>query len=180
MKCNLIVIDKNVIDPCLILSDQRQLSWRQSKRFSHVWCRSTQQIGYGNGKAAGMDGLTAEHLKNSHPIIFTILCKLFNQCWLIGWVSPAFGVSYTVPVPKGDARSRSLSASNFRGISINCILSKLFEMAILSRFSPYFKTSDVQFGFKKKLSCSHAIYSIRNIADHYIRGQSTVTLFCGP
>ena len=111
----------------------------------------------GTGKAAGMDGLTAEHLKNSHPIIFTILCKLFNQCLFTGWVPPAFSVSYTVPVPKGDAGSQSLSALNFRGISINCILSKLFEMAILSRFSPYFETSDLQFGFKQKLSCSHAI-----------------------
>jgi len=111
----------------------------------------------GTGEAAGMDGLTSEHLKNSHPIIFTILCKLFNQCSLIGCVPPAFSVSYTVPVPKGDAGSQSLSALNFRGISINCILSKLFEMAILSRFSPYFETSDLQFGFKQKLSCSHAI-----------------------
>jgi len=30
--------------------------------------------------------------------------------------------------------------------------------------------------FKKKLSCSHAIYSIRNIVDHGIRRQSTVSL----
>jgi len=128
------------------------------------------------GKAAGMDGLTTEHLKNSHPIIFTILCKLFSQCLVIGWVPPAFSVSYTVPVPKGDAGSRSLSASNFRGISINCIFSKLFEMAILSHFSSYFETSDLQFSFKKKLSCSHANCSIRNIVDHYIREQSTVSL----
>ena len=49
-------------------------------------------------------------------------------------------------------------------------------MAILSRFSFYFETSDLQFGFKKKLSCSHASYSIRNIVDHCIRGQSTVSL----
>ena len=35
----------------------------------------------------------------------------------------------------------------------------------------------MQFGFEKKLSCSHAIYSIRNIVDHYIRGQTTVCLY---
>jgi len=130
----------------------------------------------GTGKAAGLDGLTSEHLKNSHPIIFTILCKLFNQCLMIGWTPPAFSVSYTVPILKRDDGSRSLSVSNFRGISINCVFSKLFKMAILSRFSSYFATSDLQFGFKKKLSCSHAIYRIRNIVDHYIRGQSSVSL----
>ena len=131
----------------------------------------------GNGKAAGLDGLTTKHMKNFYLIIFTILCKLFHQCLLIGWVPSAFSVSYSVPLPKGDAGCRSLSASNFRGISINYILSKLFEMAILSRFSPYFETSDLQFGFKKKLSCSHAIYSIRNIVD-CVKGQSTTVSLC--
>ena len=51
----------------------------------------------GTGKAAGLHGLISEHLKNSHPFIFTILCKLFNQCLMIGWTPPAFSVSYTVP-----------------------------------------------------------------------------------
>jgi hypothetical protein len=49
-------------------------------------------------------------------------------------------------------------------------------MAILRRFAAYFITSDLQFGFKKKLSCNHAIYSIRNVVDHYIRQESTVNL----
>jgi len=75
----------------------------------------------GNGKAAGLDGLSSKHVKNYHPIIFTILCKLFNQCLLNGWIHPVFSVSYTVPFPKRDVGSRSLSVSNFRGISINCV-----------------------------------------------------------
>lgn len=130
----------------------------------------------GNGKAAGLDGLSAEHLKNCHPVFYTVICKLFNQCLLLGWIPPAFGLSYTVPIPKGDGRSQTASASSFRGISINSVLSKLFEMAVLNRFFEYFHTSDSQFGFKKKLSCSHAIYCIRNAVEHYTRGQSTVNM----
>ena len=130
----------------------------------------------GNGKAAGLDGLSAEHLKNCHPVFFTVACKLFNQCLLLGWIPPAFGLSYTVPIPKGDKRCQTGSVSNFRGISVNSVLSKLFEMAILNRYIDYFDTCDSQFGFKKKLSCSHAIYCIRNIVEHYIRGQSTVNM----
>ena len=34
--------------------------------------------GLSHGKAAGLDGLTAEHLLNSHPIISCVLAKLFN------------------------------------------------------------------------------------------------------
>jgi len=30
------------------------------------------------GKAAGLDGLTSEHLKYSHPILAVMICKLFN------------------------------------------------------------------------------------------------------
>ena len=57
----------------------------------------------GNGKAAALDGLSSEHVKNSHPIIFTILCKLFNQCLLNGWIPPAFSVSYTCLLYTSDA-----------------------------------------------------------------------------
>ena len=60
---------------------------------------------------------------------------------------------------------------------INAVLSKLFEMEILHRFNKYFTTSHAQFGFKKKLSCSHVIYSVRNVVNHcYINGDSTVNL----
>ena len=36
-------------------------------------------------------------------------------------------------------------------------------MAILHRFADYFIASDAQFGFEKKLSCNHVIYSILNV-----------------
>ena len=69
-----------------------------------------------------------------------------------------------------------MSVSDFRGISITSVLSKLFEMAILSRFPSYFETSDNQFGFKKQLGCSHAIFNVRNVIEHYINQASTVNV----
>ena len=36
--------------------------------------------------------------------------------------------------------------------------------------------SDNQFGFKKGLGCSHAIYTVRNVVDRYVNGGSTVNL----
>jgi len=83
-------------------------------------------------------------------------------------------------MPKVAGRSQRMSVSSFRGISINPVLSNLFiEMAVLHRFNGLFVTSDYQFGFKKKLSCKHAIFNVRtvrNVIDHYINGQSTVNL----
>ena len=46
----------------------------------------------------------------------------------------------------------------------------------LDQFSSFLATSDNQFGFKKGLSCSHAIYSIRSVIDEYVAGGSTVNV----
>jgi hypothetical protein len=39
-----------------------------------------------------------------------------------------------------------------------------------------FITADNQFGFKKGLSCSHAVFSVRTIIDRFVNGGSTVNL----
>jgi len=56
------------------------------------------------------------------------------------------------------------------------VLSKVFKHCILRRFSAFLTTSDNQFGLKKSLGCSHAIYCVRNIVNHYISHGSTVNL----
>jgi len=37
-------------------------------------------------------------------------------------------------------------------------------------------TSDNQFGFKKQLSCSHAIYTLRCVVDAYVNSGSTLNI----
>jgi len=37
-------------------------------------------------------------------------------------------------------------------------------------------TSPNQFGFKRGSSCSHAIYSVRKVVEHYMNGGSTVNV----
>jgi len=61
-----------------------------------------------------------------------------------GHIPISFGASYIVPIPKGDGRTRALSVDDFRGISSCPVISKLFEMAVLDRFSNFFETSDHQ------------------------------------
>ena len=38
----------------------------------------------------------------------------------------------------------------------------------------FFASSDYQFGFKKELSCSHVVYTVRSIVEHYVENGSTV------
>jgi len=80
------------------------------------------------------------------------------------------------PVPKCDIHVRAMRVDDFRGISISPVISKLFEMAILDRFSVYSITSDDQFGFKKNLSCRHAIYCVRNVIERFVNNGSTVSV----
>ena len=49
-------------------------------------------------------------------------------------------------------------------------------MYILDLYSHHLVTSDLQFGFKKGLGCSHALNTVRSIVQHYTAGNSTVNL----
>ena len=130
------------------------------------------------GKAADLDKLTAEHLQNCHPILSTVLSKLFNLIVKTAQVPISFCHSYTVPLIKSNysACSKSLTVNDFRGISISSIISKIFEHCILDRFGEFFVTTDNQYGFKKNLGCTHAIYTARRVIEHYISNGSTVNL----
>ena len=50
-----------------------------------------------------------------------------------------------------------------RGIAISPIISKIFEYCVIDRFEEFSGAADNQFGFRKGLSCSHAVYSTRCI-----------------
>jgi hypothetical protein len=129
------------------------------------------------GKAAGLDKLSAEHLLYSHPSLPCILYKLFNLILFCRHIPSGFGLSYTVPVPKvSDCRTKAMTTDDFRGIAISPIISKVFEHCVLDRFSSFFASADNQFGFKKGLSCSHAVFSARNIVDRFVNGGSTMNL----
>jgi len=85
------------------------------------------------GKAAGLDGITAEHLQYSHPLLVCVLSKLFKGIVKLGHVPASFGQSYTVPLLKtgSSAYGKSVTVNDFRGISIRPVISKVFEHCIL-------------------------------------------------
>ena len=93
-----------------------------------------------------------------HPILSCVLSKLFNLMIVNSYVPAAFGYSYTVPLSKvSDCRTKALTCNDFRGIAISAIISKTFEYCILERFEYFFLSKDNQFGFKKRVGCTHAV-----------------------
>ena len=128
------------------------------------------------GKAAGLDELTGEHIVNSHPVLISILARLFNIIMSTGHVPYGFRLSYTVPLPKEDRSVKNNTVENYRAISISHIVSKIFEHCVLKRYNNFFDSSYNQFGFKKNSSCGHAVYSVRKVVEHYVNGGSTVNV----
>ena len=83
------------------------------------------------GKAAGLDLLTSEHIKYSHPCVIGVITKLFNVMLVNEYVPDAFGESVTTPIPKITIGKALESLENYRGISINPVISKVFELVII-------------------------------------------------
>ena len=130
------------------------------------------------GKSPGLDNLTAEHLCNSHPIVAQLLAKLFNLMIVFEYVPNDFGKGILIPIPKNTTVKGDVTTENYRGISLNPVISKLFERCLLNIFDKYLGSSAMQFGFKSKSSCSHAVYSVRKAIEFFVERQSTVNV-CG-
>ena len=95
---------------------------------------------------------------------------------LTGHVPPQFGVGITFPILKSNFNIKSAAFDDFRGITVSPVISKVLEKCILECFGEYFISSDKQFGFKKKIGCSHTIYSLRTVVDYFSENGSTVNL----
>ena len=105
-----------------------------------------------NGKAAGLDSLTAEQIKYCHPIVKCILSKLFNLMLIFNYVPDSFGIGLTVPLPKHDSMCKLVTANDFRGITVIPVISKIFEHCLNGCFKSWLTTSDLQFGSNLELA----------------------------
>ena len=84
------------------------------------------------GTSPGADNITREHVKHAHPILLSLLTKLFNLMLLYQYVPSSFGCSIIIPILKPGKPSDR--ADSYRGISLNSIFSKIFEHCLLSLF----------------------------------------------
>ena len=49
------------------------------------------------------------------------------------------------------------------------MISKLFEMVVMSLYEKQLSSDSLQFGFKKRSSCSHALFTVRTNVEHYVK-----------
>ena len=127
-------------------------------------------------KAAGYDNITTEHLLHCHPIVHVFITYLCNLMRLSGHVPTEFGVGVIFPIPKSNIDEKIVTVEDFRGITVSPIISKIVEKSILSNFGNYFNSSDNQFGFKRRVGCSHAIYTLQSVISYFVNNGSTVNV----
>jgi exonuclease III len=126
------------------------------------------------GTAPGVDGISVEHIIYSHPILISILRRLFYMMLYFAVLPESFCQSYIVPIPK--SKTNVDSCANYRGISITCVLAKIFEACLIDSFSHLLASGDQQFGFKKDLGTSHAIFTLRKVIERFTLTGNTVNV----
>ena len=129
--------------------------------------------GMKDGKCAGADGISAEHLKNAPILLFHRLSFLLNGMLRHSFVPDQFKKGFMLPLVK-DPQGNLSDASNYRGITISPVISKVLEHVLKDLFSEFLQTSTLQFGFKKKSSTIHALYCLKQTVAYYIEHKSNV------
>ena len=109
-------------------------------------------------KATGPDGISGRMLKGTAQSIAIPLCKLFNMSISTGTIPQEWRTSNIVPVHK--SASKGL-ASNYRPISLLCIVSKLLERHMYSKMEDHLNSnnilSEAQWGFRPLHSAGSAL-----------------------
>jgi len=114
-----------------------------------------------NGKAAGVDGLTAEMLKYGGGAVIGWMHKICDLAWKEGRVPSDWTKAIIVPVYKGKG-SRN-ECGNYRGISLLSIAGKVYGKIVTERVQQITecRISEEQGGFRKGRGCVDQIFSLR-------------------
>jgi len=124
------------------------------------------------GKACGPDDLDAEHLLYAHPVLIMHFQILFKLIFRHRFVPNSFGIGVIVPLVK-DKSGNISDINNYRGITLSSVISKLFEIVLLSICNDALETDPLLFGFKDKTGTADAMFMPNSTIKHFTdRGSS--------
>jgi len=64
--------------------------------------------------------------------------------------------------------------TNYRGVSLSSVISKVFESCLIDKCRKYLYSHDIQFGFKKHTDCANAVYTVQQVANYCTERESKV------
>ena len=121
-----------------------------------------------NNKAHGDDLIINEMLKAGNQILIGLLNRLFNTVLSSGIYPDTWCTGTVIPIYKSGDKE---NPSNYRGITVNNCLGKLFNTIINKRIVTYLETnkllSDTQIGFRPGRRTTDHIFLLKTIIDKY-------------
>ena len=131
-----------------------------------------------NKKAAAIDDILVEQLKNLGPKAHKWLNTMLNTCFIENEIPKIWRQSKIIAILKPGKDSAILK--NYRPISLLCHTYKLYERLILNRVSPLLEQHLIkeQAGFRPRKSCTSQLLNLtQHIEDGYQRGMITGAAF---
>ena len=121
--------------------------------------------------------LKAEHILLGSPKLAIHIHLLFNAMIQHAYVPCEFLHGVITPLIK-DTEGDHSDTINYRGLTLSVVFSNLFEHALFSKIGHLLTTDSLQFGYKRRHSCTHAIFALRTTIEYFReRGSNLFTAF---
>ena len=131
-----------------------------------------------NNKAAGIDDILVDQLKDLGPKAHKWLHTILNTCFIENKIPKIWRQSKIIALLKPG--KDSAIPKNYRPISLLCHTYKLYERLILNRVSPLLEQHLIkeQAGFRPGKSCTSQLLNLtQHIEDGYQRGMIKIVQF---
>ncbi|KAJ0183432.1 hypothetical protein K1T71_001408 [Dendrolimus kikuchii] len=130
-----------------------------------------------NGKAVGIDSVSAEMIKYGGTCVRDAFLSLCNLCWRTGKVPKDWRRAVIVPLYKG--KGSRMECASYRAISLISTASKVYAKIIEKRMKVVSDGLlwDAQGGFRNGRGCMDQVFSLRNIVEKQLAVGRKV--FCG-
>jgi hypothetical protein len=131
--------------------------------------------GLKRGKGTGPDGIKNEMLRSSIDHLAQPITQIFNNILSFGAYPAAWKLSLIKPIHRKGDKS---SASNYRGISLQNVLAKVFAMILNDRLYNFLEATDFFFegqsGFIKKRQTGDNAFVLRHLIEKNFRQSKRV------
>jgi hypothetical protein len=133
-----------------------------------------------SGKATGRDPISYEMIQHFPNSLLIHLLRLFQDCWVTGYIPLAWKQAQVVGIPK-EGKPRNI-ASNHRPIALLPHLSKLYERLVTDRLSHHLEKNNLlplqQAGFRKgRCSVEHIVRLVEHAKKNLTQKRTTFAAF---
>ena len=119
--------------------------------------------------------IKAEHILHGPPKLLIHLQILFNAMQQHSFIPSLMLRGNISPLVK-DRDGNLSDSSNYRAVTLSSVFIQMFEKLQKLKYAYFLPQSDMQFGFKPKISTSHAIFSLKRTVDFFNNNGSRVYL----